>query len=127
MSAPRHYSAADIKKLESNVVTEESVAVFHILQLSEQGRFVEVLAQMIASYFHSGDVDGGEVMSTLNDLTTRMFDLILGPHQIWRGLLPGAPFPNARLLVISEDEYNHLTEIKARAREMSLLLDEARG
>lgn len=66
-------------------------AVYHMLQLAEQGRPVEVAAQYIASWFLSGELTGADIVDELDKIRERTMDLMLNPQNVWDGLLPGGP------------------------------------
>lgn len=67
----------------------EKLAVYHILQLAEQGRFEEIVAQMIASVIVASDGGGDEAYDLRTTIMKRVLDLMLDPSEIWEGLLPG--------------------------------------
>jgi hypothetical protein len=106
--------------MTSNVITDEQRAVFFILQLAEQGRFDETIAQMIASAILASDGGGDEMYQLRSRITTRMLDLIMDPSEIWDGLLPGGPGPhNSDLLtVITMDEYGKLDQARRNVEEI---------
>jgi len=60
-----------------------------LLALSENGRPVEVMAQFLASYQISGELDTATFISYIAAVLERTDELISGPGQVWPGLLPG--------------------------------------
>lgn len=80
--------------MESNVVSADAMAAWLILQLAEQGRPHEVVAQFMASWLMSSDLDQAEISGWRLDwqrVQDRAFELCLDPSEIWDGLLPGGP------------------------------------
>jgi len=84
-------SAKEIQALEEVVGIRERQAVFHILQLAEQGRFEEVVAQMVSSLALGGEMGGGQIFLMWDTIARRTLDLMMDPSAIWEGLLPGGP------------------------------------
>lgn len=65
-------------------------AVFHILSLAEQGRYEEIIAQMMGSYIICGDSDQGVTYRELwRQIDNRVIELLIDGSEIWEGLLPG--------------------------------------
>lgn len=94
---------------------EDAKAAFLILESTEQGRPVEFLAQYIASYIVSGELNGEEVIEFVNKTFGRTLDLISDPAEIWMPLLPGGPgFEEFRFSIV-EDVQDHPSYENERA------------
>lgn len=76
-------------------MTKDDVkAAFLMLEMSEQGRPVEIASQYVASYIHSGGLDADEIRSFVGQIFARTSELLADPAEIWDGLLPGGPSPD---------------------------------
>lgn len=110
------YTPPDPKKL----------AVYHILQLAEQGRFEEVVAQMVASAVVASGDSGDEAYGLRTKITRRILDLIIDPSEIWEGLLPGGPGVDEQGFVTMYSEYSdRLTQRERNVEEIVSIVGKA--
>lgn len=92
---------------------DDHKAVFHILQLAEQGRFTAVVAQMIASLIHGGEFTAPDVLQLREQILEETLDLMLEPSEIWNGLLPGGPVDaNARFALLDIEDVKDLEHLE---------------
>lgn len=67
----------------------DHLAAYHILELADQGRPVETIAQFIAGWFLSGEMRAQDMVDQSDMIRERVLDLCLHPEDVWDGLLPG--------------------------------------
>lgn len=84
-------------------MTEDNAkAAFLILEAAEQGRPTEFVAQFLASYILSGELNTEEALSFMADVLQRTCDLLHVPTAIWDGLLPGGPGPDLPFMIVDK-------------------------
>jgi hypothetical protein len=97
-------------------------ATWLLLQLAEQGRNVEIMAQNLASILVSSEVSVDEFAVEMAAIIGRTAELVM-KHQseIWPGLLPGGAGPHFDDMVesvpsetLSVDEWDALAEAESR-------------
>ena len=72
----------------------ESLAAWLILKMSETGYGINwIVAQMLASHIHSGDLTPKDIMELTDQVYEQTLKLLMDPAEIWEGLLPGGPLP----------------------------------
>lgn len=73
------------------MTNDDREAVGHILGLAEQGRFNEIMAQMLVSLWISCEAKPWDIAYDISQITNRIVELYDVQGQIWEGLLPGGP------------------------------------
>lgn len=105
-----NYSARDLMVKER----ADNLGAFLLLQLSEQGRPVETVAQFIASWWLSGDLDSEAIVDEGHEIRERVIQLMLHPEEVWDGLLVGSQVPLVDMFaVIGMSEFG---EIESHSR-----------
>lgn len=98
-------------------LTSEQLAVFHLLQLSEQGRPHEIAAQFLASWMMSSEPSLDEISGFHADIViirNRMEYLCLNPQDIWEGLLPGGPGKGEMFVTVEAEEWARLQALEQK-------------
>src|SRR4051812_40176970 len=105
-----NFSARDIMAAER----ADNLAAFLLLQLSEQGRPVETVAQFIAGWYLTGELTAEQIVDESDDIKERVLDLMLHPEEVWDGLLVGSKVPLVDMFaVIGMSEFG---EIESHSR-----------
>jgi hypothetical protein len=104
----------------------DNIAVYHILELAQQGRFEVVVAQMIASLIYCGDFTPAQTASLVADIWERVGGL-LNEGGIWDGLLPGPGNVNCdTFTTITMDEFGLLDQAQRNIREIKEIVEKDR-
>jgi|SRR5215831_8689672 len=104
--------------------TSDKQATWLLLQLAEQGRNVEIMAQNLAGMLVSSEVSVEEFAGEMAQIVMRTADLVMRhQNEIWPGLVPGGAGPEFDRMVepvgqadesISVDDWDALAEAESR-------------